>query len=80
MGQLAHGAVTVVTGDDGKELLTGGKPMPSRWVHTNKNEYDPKLPLKAKSRLVAVGFYESMRVRTDSSTSSLLVFHLICGA
>eukprot|EP00959_Pyramimonas_sp_CCMP1952_P365802 7660861-Pyramimonas_sp.AAC.1 len=34
--------------------------------------------MKAKSRLVAVGRYESEDVRTDSPASSLLVFHLIC--
>ena len=71
-------AVTVISGNDAAELLKKAKPIPSRWVHTNKNEFDPKLPLKAKSRLVAVGCYESVHVRTDSPTSSLLVFHLIC--
>ena len=71
-------AVTVVTGKEAKELLEKAKPIPSRWVHTNKNEFDPKLPMQAKSRLVAVGCYESVHVRTDSPTSSLLVFHLIC--
>ena len=59
-------AVTAVSGDDATELLKRAKPIPSRWVHTNKNEFDPKLPLKAKSRLVAVGCYESVYVQTDS--------------
>ena len=45
-------AVTVVTGKEAKELLEKAKPIPSRWVHTNKNEFDPKLPMQAVSRLL----------------------------
>ena len=72
-------AVTVLDPVKGKKLAAqGANPIPSRWVHTNKNEAEPQKGFMAQPRLVAVGCREWVESRTDSPTASLVVFHLTC--